>query len=263
MSIYFFKKFNLLLNISGSINSLGCLLFFVIIFLFSACRKEQKPIIFTGKLLLSKKYPVPLANRFIEIYQGGNSSAIGLSSGSSSSTSTGSTTVDGNFNLQFRPGTASLLFFSGASNAPLTLSSRDGIFPGFSRQYFPDSAYDPTKPIYIGKIIDTVIIKANLTVPLISTDTIGLQTTTIDGSLDKIYTGNNALQGSIIPIDTIYNMLFTEYTGIQKKFRNTLNAGKKTTYAAGYTINSNWYIYPPNVSKEDEHKLEIIFYYIP
>jgi hypothetical protein len=245
------------------INRFGCLFFLVVVFLIGSCRKEQKPITFTGKLLLSKKYPVPLSNRAIEIYQRGSSSAIGLNSGSSSSSSNGFTTSDGNFNLKFRPGTAVFIIFSGASIAPLTLSSTDGIFPYFSRQYFPDSAYDPTKPIYIGKIIDTVIIKVYLTASINSSDTIGLQTLTIDGRVDKIYTGINATQGSTLVIDTIYNMLLTEYDCLQRKFRNTLYAGKKRTTGFGYTTISGGFVSPNYLSGEDEQKMEMLFYYGP
>jgi hypothetical protein len=237
--------------------------FLVIILIVAACRKEQKAITYTGKLLLSKKYPIPLSNRAIELYQRGSSGAIGLNAGSSASSSNSITSIDGNFSLLFKPGTAVFIVFSGASSAPLTLSSTDTIFPYFKKQNFPDSAYDPAKPIYIGKIIDTAIIKVNATVAINSSDTIGLQTLTIDGKVDKIYTGINALQGSTMVIDTIYNMLLTEYDGYQKGFRNTLNAGKKVTAAPGYSvIKSNFFISPPNLSVEDEKRVEILFYYI-
>jgi len=58
-------------------------------------------------------------------------------------------------------------------------------------------------------------------------------------------------------------MLLTEYDGYQKGFRNTLNAGKKLTAAPGYNvIKSNFFISPPNLSVEDEKRVEILFYYI-
>jgi hypothetical protein len=52
--------------------------------LVAACRKNPKPIIYSGQLLLSKKYPIPVSNKKIEIYQQGQSSAIGLGSGAAS-----------------------------------------------------------------------------------------------------------------------------------------------------------------------------------
>lgn len=87
------------------------------------------------------------------------------------------TDANGNFRVSFIPGSSSFIIFSGANQNPLTLSNPigDTSFPGFYRRNFPDSGYDPARPIFIGKTIDTGIIKVNLMTDLNANDTIGLR----------------------------------------------------------------------------------------
>jgi hypothetical protein len=226
--------------------------------------KKQKPITYSGRLLLSSKFPVPLANRKIAIYQPGSSSAIGLSSGSTAASATAQTDANGNFQLVFTPGTASFLVFSGTNSSPLTLrnSSGETTFPGFYRENFPDSGYDASKPIFVGKTIDTAIIKAILSSDLTPADTIGLRATTISGNIDKAYTGRSGNTNAIIVLDTIYNMLLTDFDCRSKKFRNTLYAGRKWTTTWGYvTISSYGVVSPYRFSAMDEAKQEILFFF--
>ncbi len=232
-------------------------------FLLSACKKE-KPIIISGQLLLTHKFPRPITNRKIEIYQPGSPSAIGINLGSTSSTSTTVTDANGYFRLSFTPGRSSFIVFSSTNSGSLVLwnSLDDTAFPNFSRNNFPDSGYDATKPIFIGKTIDTAIIKVGLVTDLTITDTLGLRAYTINGSIDKEYTGISGSAGGVIVLDTITNMLFTDYDGFAKKFTNTLYAGKKWTTGWGYvTISSEGFVSPYLLSANDETKQEIKFYF--
>lgn len=242
--------------------SVFCLVVLVT-FLFSGCKKE-KPIIFSGQLLLTKKFPYPLVNRKIEIYQPGSPSAIGINSGSTSSSATTLTTADGNFRLSFTPGTSSFIIFSGINSNSLILKNPldDTTFPGFSRKNFPDSGYDADKPIFIGKTIDTTIIKVDLASDLTATDTIGLLGYTISGRIDKEYTGMSGTTGEVIVLDTISNMLFTDFDCFAKKFINTVYAGRKWTTVWGYvTISGYGLVSPSQLSAFDETKQEITFYF--
>ncbi len=159
--------------------------------LFLGCKKE-KPIIFEGQLLFTSKFPYPLGNRKIEIYQSGSSSAIGLSSGSTSSSAITLTAINGNFRLSFIPGTS------------------------------PDSGYNAATPIFVGKTIDTAIVKVGLSSALTPADTIGLRAYTISGSIDKEYTGRSGNTGAFIVLDSICNMLFTDFNCYLKKISNTV-----------------------------------------
>jgi len=230
---------------------------------FSGCKKE-KPIIFSGQLLLTSKFPYPLVNRKIQIYQRGSSSAIGLNSGSRSSSATTHTDASGNFRLDFTRGTASFIIFSGPSSNPLTLANSpdETVFPAFSRRNFSDSVYDVTKPIFVGKAIDTVIIKVGLSSDLTATDTIGLRAYTINGSIDKEYTGRSGTIGSVIVLDTINNMIFTDFDCLTKKFSNSVYGGRKwTTVWGSVAISSDGYVSPFQFSSIDEAKQEITFYF--
>ena len=138
----------------------------------------------------------------------------------------------------------------------------DTLFPSFSRKNFPDSAYDPSQPIYVGKIIDTAFIEMKLMSELNNTDTIGLQANTVNGILDKEYTGLSGSAGTSIIIDTIYNMLLTQFDCRQQKFTNTLRAGRKWATGWGYNFISSQGIPSPYLlSDMDEVKVAMTFYF--
>lgn len=243
--------------------SVFCLAILMSLLLFSGCKKE-KPTIFSGQLLLTSKLPYALSNRKIEIYQPGSPSAIGINSGSTSSTTKGVTNANGYFRLSFIPGKSFFIIFSGtnANSLILSNSSEDTSFPEFSRKNFPEAGYDPAKPVFIGKTIDTAIIKVNLVTDLTVRDTIGLQTYTTGGRVDKQYIGRSASAGSVIILDTISNMLFTHFDCSKNAFVNTLYAGRKWTTALGYvTISSEGVVSPSELSAADETKKEIMFYF--
>lgn len=228
---------------------------------FSGCKK-QKPVVFSGQLLLSKKNPQPLNNRKIEVYQAGSSSAIGLNSGSTSSSANTQTDATGNFRLSFTPGTSSFIIFTSANSSQLTLGSAsdDTAFPRFSRKGFSNS--DASSPTYVGKIIDTALIKVSLSSDLTLNDTIGVRAYTINGNIDKEYTRRVGTVGSVIILDTLYNMLFTDFDCLANKFTNTLYAGRKFTTVHGYVTISSYGIHSPyQLSADDETKQEIMFYY--
>lgn len=218
---------------------------------------------FSVQLLLTKKHPFPLANRKIELYQPGSAAAIGINSGSSSSSATAVTDANGFFRLSFTPGKSSFIIFSSTSSNPLTLSNPlgDTSFPQFFRRNFP-AAYNPGAPIYIGKTIDNAIIKVNLITDLTPSDTIGLQAYTLNGRITKEYSGRSAAAGSVIILDTISNMLFTDFDCYEQKFINTLYAGRKWTTVWGYTtISTAGFVSPSLLSEIDEAKNEIMFYF--
>jgi hypothetical protein len=239
-----------------------CLVFLISSLLFYNCKKE-KPVVFSGQLLLTHKYPLPLANRKIEFFQPGSPPAIGINSGSTSSSVEGLSDANGFFHLSFTPGKSTFIVFTSTNSTPLTLSNSlgDTSFPNFSRRNFSSEKNDGG-PIYIGKTIDTAIIKVNLITSLISSDTIGLQANTINGRINKEYTGRSAAAGSVIVLDTISNMLFTDFDCLEQRFINTLHAGRKWTTNSGYkAISSAGVVSPAQLSPSDETKNEIIFYF--
>jgi hypothetical protein len=112
----------------------------------------------------------------------------------------------------------------------------------------------------VGKTIEVATIKVNVMSDLTSNDTIGLRANTINGRLDKEYTGRSASAGSVIILDTIKNMLFTRYEGLEKNYINDLYAGRKFTTILGYkTISSGDFVSPSRLSAIDEKQKEIIF----
>lgn len=190
--------------------------------------KKNKSIVYSGQFLLSPKYPIPITNKPIAVYQQGSSAII---INTSSSTATTVTDASGFFSLNFTPGRVTFAFFNFASNYPLYLKNaiNDTSHPTFSRKNFPETGYDPAKPIFIGKTIDTTIIMVNLISDLAPTDTIGLRALTINERLNKEYTNRLGSAGSIIILDTIYNMLFTDFDCLDNRFSNNLYAGRKWT----------------------------------
>lgn len=230
-------------------------------FLFSGCKKP-KPLVFSGQLLLTQKYPIALSNKKVEIYQAG--SASGILFNSLSSLATAATDANGYFKMTFIPGTSSFTIFNSTNTSSVRFSNSimDTSFPNFSRNNFPEPGYDAAKPIFIGKTIDTAIIKVYLLTALTSTDTLGLRGYTVSGSLDKEYTGRVASFGTTLVLDTISNLLFTDFDCIQKKFTNTIYAGRKWTTSWGYvTISSEGFISPYQLSATAETKNEILFYF--
>ena len=226
------------------------------------CKKDEKPIVYTGQLLLSHKFPVVLASKKIGLYQPGSPSAI-IFPGVSSSSSNTTTDARGNFRLVSTPSKASLLFFSGTNANPLFLSDAPGdtTFPSFTQNNFPRSGWTG-KPVFIGKTIDTAIIKVSLLTNLTATDTLAIQALTITRRISKEYTGRSAPAGSVITIDTISNLLFTDYDFITNRFRNNLYAGRKWITAGGYpTIITAGVVSPAQLSAGDEPRLELMFYF--
>jgi hypothetical protein len=235
------------------------LTFLILLLFFSACRKS-KPVLFSGQLLLTKTHPTALANRKIQIYQAGSPSAILFSA--SSSTAVSKTDANGYFNLSFTAGSTTFLIFSGTNTGSLFFSSDDTSFPQFHRKNLLDSNYNSTKPTFIGKSIDTAIIKVDLLSNLEATDTIGVDGYTLNGSFDKEYTGLKGTAGSVLILDTITNMLFTDFDCSTQTFTNNLYAGRKWTTIYGYvTITSEGFPSPYQLSTDDETKKELMFYF--
>lgn len=247
------KRFSLILNL---ILCYGPILFI------TACKKKTEPISYSGQLLLSKKHPVPVSNRKIEIYQQGSAPAIGINSGSTSASAAGLTNSSGNFQIDFTPGTSRFIVFYGANSSPLVLQSAfgDTVFPNFSRNNFPGKEYNSSEPTYVGKIIDTAIIQVYLNSDLNSTDTIGLRANTVNFGIDKQYTGLSGNAGATITIDTVNNLLLTQFDCYQQRFTNTVSVGRKWTTIWGYSaINSTTFPLPNVFSDLDEAKVEMTF----
>ena len=230
----------------------------LILFLFCACKKP-KSVIFTGQLLLTKKNPLPLSNRKIEVFQlGGNAIIIG-SSGSSATTVTD---ADGRFKLTFVPGTTYFTAFSGENNSPLSLTGREG-YPYFIRSNFSVAGYDANKPIFIGKSIDSLIIKVYCFKSIIPSDTFGLRGNNVNARFEKKYTGIMADSASTLTLDTIYNVLFTNFDCVKRTFSNLdISFGRLKTYAGSAFQSFTGQIqFDMELPAEDETKREMTFYF--
>lgn len=236
---------------------------FIVIVSGYGCKKVD-PIDLSGQLLLSQKIPTPLSNKKLEVYQSGSSSGIGIPSSSTSSSATTVTDAQGFFHFRFKPGKTTFLIFSGANATPLTLSNAldDTTFPRFTRMNFSPSELKTTKPIFVGKIIEEVTIKVHLLTDIAATDTIGLEGYTINGRISKEYSGFEAIAGSVISLDIIPNMLFTDYDYYDNQFLNNIHAGRKLKTNSGNDfISSAGALVPARLSAVDETTKEILFYF--
>ena len=233
-----------------------CLKLVLIAFLFLACKKP-KPIVLSGQLLLTKKSPVPLSNKKIEIYQPGGNAII---TGSSGSSAEAVTDANGRFTVTFIPGTSYFSFFRGENTAPLTLSSGtdDYSFPFFIRQNFPAQGNDASKPIFVGKSVDTMVVKVYTFKNIHATDTFGLRGATVNANLYKEYTGLTIDSGSTFTLDILTNVLFTRYDYIKKTFLNDISFGRVKTNAGNKVFlgdSQSW----AELSEEDETKKDMTF----
>ena len=198
------------------------------------------------------------------MFQRGSGAGAILPMGASSSLASGGTDPNGYFRIRFTAGKGIFIAIPVSNSNPLLLrnSYEDTTFPGFSRDNFTDSVYDPSKPIFIGKTIDTVIIKITLLTDLAPTDTIGLRGNTITGRFDKEYIGKSGSAGSVIVLDTVVNMLFTDFNYFQRKFLNSLYGGKKYTTNAGYVaVRPAGQSLPLDFPEADEAKHEITIFF--
>ena len=229
----------------------------LILVIFSACIKPE-PVNFSGQLLLTKKNPIPLSNREIEIFQLGGNAII---TGSSGSSSVNRTDVNGRFSMTFVPGSSYFTAFRGANGSSLTLISNQG-FPFFIRKNFPEQNYDSNTPIYVGKTIDSLIIKVYSFENITFSDTFGLRgITTLDSSINKRYRGITADSATTFTLDTIYNVLYTDFDCIKNKFsNNNMSFGRIRTNSNGELF-SGQYLYGIELSSEDEQKKEMTFYF--
>ncbi len=235
---------------------IACLKFTLIVILFCACKKP-KPIVFSGQLLLTRKSLVPLSNKKIQIFQSGGSAIL---SGSSSSTAEAITDANGRFSMTFVPGTTYFAGFSGENISPLTLSNAlyDASFPYFFRQNFPEQGYDASKPIFVGKSIDTIVVKVYTWKNITSSDTFGLRGTMINANFDKEYTGIRADSGSTFTLDILTNVLFTRFDCIKKTFANDISFGRVKTISGNKVfVGENQF--QEELSAEDEIKKESTF----
>ena len=231
-----------------SIKCIGLLLIFFLLF---ACKKP-KPIVYSGQLLLTKKNPIPLSNRQIEIFQqgSGESGFIFIFSGSSGSSTTAATDANGRFSFSFASGTST---FWGSINDSLS----------FMRLHFPETNYDASKPIFVAKTIDTIIIKLKCNKNIVSSDTFALKGITTSGKFDKRFTGIIADSANTLTLDTIYNVIYTNFDCIKGIFANdNIQFGRLKTYLGGsspyFTSQSLYWIELP---AEDEPKREMTFFF--
>jgi hypothetical protein len=244
--------------------SITCLALVLISLVLSACRKE-KTRAYSGQLLLSKKFPTPLVDRAVEVFQRGSGSGAILPMGASAAVASSVTDANGYFSMRFTFGKGTFIVFPAANTNPLVLSNsyRDTSYPSFRIENFSDSLFFPRRPIFIGKTIDTLIISVSLLADLAPADTIGLRGGgTVTGKLDREYTGRTGAAGAEIVLDTIINALFTEFDYIQRKFRNQLYGGRKYMTPAGYVaVWAERERLPSDFPENDEGKREITIFF--
>ncbi len=212
--------------------------------------KKPKPIVFSGQLLLTKKNPVPLSNKRIEIFQLGGGSAILFNSSGSSATAM--TDANGYFSITFTPGTSSFTVFSSENTSPLSFGGAINDTISFMRQYFPEPNYDASKPIFVGKSIDTIVVNVSTFKEIIASDTLGLR----GSSFNKEYTGITADSASTFTLDTIYNALFTNFNCSNNTFLNDIYFGRVITGYNKYISGGGMY---NELFNEDETKAEMSF----
>lgn len=156
------------------------------------------------------------------------------------------------------------IVFRGSNANPLIISNAPGdtTFPYFTRRNFTLSEQVAGKPIYIGKIIEEAIIKVRLQTAIDVTDTIGFEAYTTQGRIVKEYSGLQAPAQTLIQLDTLKNMLLTDFDYYDGRFLNNVHAGRKQILSSGrVTFYSTGFIMPARFSANDEAKNEIIFYF--
>ena len=187
-----------------------------------------------------------------------------LPSGVSTADASAVTDGNGRFRITFELEKGLVMLSAPRKYNPLVFRTptEDSTFPSFYREGFIDSLYDPLVPLYIGKTIDTVIFKVNLLTDLLSTDTIGLLGKTVTGQLEAAYTGRSGSAGSVITLDTITNVLFTDYSYPQREFFNMIFGGRKHgTYMGHLTVLPSAASLPRVFPEADETKREITIFF--
>lgn len=233
-------------------------IFFLLLFsccFISGCRKEET-VEYSGRLLFTKKFPTPIANREISLRQVG--AAIDTSSGLAAGEARTVTDANGFFNIAFRP--ASFTLSPGWNSNSLLLTS-DTVFPRFSRVNYPGPEYGENSPIYIGKVVDTAVIRVTVSANLSATDTMGLEGLTLSGKFYKEYSGRTAAAGSTIVLDTLQNLLFTNFDCSHQTFYNNLLGGRRLISSSGHVTIHGIMTHPQQLSADDEGLKEFTFYY--
>jgi hypothetical protein len=235
----------------------------IISFVFSRCEKERGKS-YSGQLLLSKKFPIPLGNRKIQMYEMSRPPGWIHPLAAPYTGATSMTNGGGYFQMNFAMAKGLSTISPDTSSNPLVLRSptEDSTFPSFYREHFTDSVYDPSVPIFIGKTIDTVIFKVGLLTALAPTDTIAFSAKTVTGRLEKEYTGKSGSAGSVIVLDTIANVLFTDYSYAKRRYFNMILGGMKYgTYSGYLTFLPSAASLPHDFPEEDEGKREITIFF--
>ena len=234
-------------------------LLIAIFFVFCGCKKPKTRTI-KGTLLLCKAIPQPIADRQIEIYQDGSGYNAPIVAGSESSSGTGKTDAAGSFEIRFKPGTAEFIIFSGVNTSPLSLRTPygDTSFPRFSRSHFNDSLYG-SRPIYIAKLMDTVIIHVRMMQDLIPTDTIAVNVYNLDRTPTRLYWGLSAPNGSEIILDTFYRAIATDYEEVTGKFYTPVTFGKRRWVPAGHVSTRYRDPSPFYRSQDDEKRADLLY----
>lgn len=127
----------------------------------------------------------------------------------------------------------------------------------FMRQYFPEPDYN-AHPIFVGKSIDTVVVKVYALKNIIATDTLGIKGSTVGGVFYKEYTGITADSGTVFMLDTIHNALFTSFNCTDRTFLNDIQCGRVRTGYYKYISGNSLY---DRLSDEDETKMEMTFHF--
>ena len=226
--------------------------YIIMLFLFTACKKEKAGKIFTikGLIVESTSNPVPVSNYRLRIYQSDDSGLFGGVSGFDENIHTGS---DGRFSFKYTPN-QNYGFSSGASNPnDVRLTGMDSLqykdlYPSWSP--IPALKDINLDTFYLYKKIKTIVRKIQFDNQLNDGENLEIITSNSPRYDYKTITGPIAA-GTTVTLDPILNCRLTSYHFTNKEY-GFLAVLKKPSYQKNLAI---------PLSKMDEESLEVLMVY--
>lgn len=225
-----------------------------ILFVFAVlagCRKRTRIYSIKGKILLSSSNPVPVSNYKLSFYQAGSPGAI-LPIGASSSSGASVTDAEGNFNCRFPAGEAFFFMLPLSSNVPLSMAGANPD-PAINLYWSNIPAKDTAlQDVYLYKMIKKAVIKLNTNAEILSSDTLHIIAPTSTGQHDKFVTGLSIPANTTVAIDTISNLIFSNFDVKTKKYSFNIFCSNSNSRRSYSTIQS--------VDPLDEQEKDIILF---
>jgi hypothetical protein len=197
-----------------------CCLCIIALIAFSSCKKNKHSITIKGTLLQSSSNPVSVSKYVLSFYQGGNSS-LPIAISTSSASDSFKTDAMGNFNCNFTEGSGIFIIFTTTNKAAITVS---GVTSNGIRSIWTDLAAVDTNVgnIYLYKLVHTAIIEIDPEHDISPADTISEVVPALTGVHTKLLTGLTIAANNPTAVDTVQDVIFTNFSFTTKQYTNTV-----------------------------------------